>query len=377
MELITYFEDFLGNIRLTTAQIDDLKQGHKTLRKRLEADETIASLFVTAFLQGSYRRGTAIRPHAGKRADVDVVVVTKLSRFACTPKDAQEKFFAFMDKYYSGKYTPQGRSIAIELGYVDLDLVITSAPSEVDLSALKSESVVTENTAEEADDWRLVKSWLPLEKRGSPNAKAFLEAARKEAEWQLSPLWIPDCEVQVWEQTHPLKQIQWTVEKNRLCNGHYVNVVKALKWWRRVNYEKPKYPKSYPFEHLIGQSCPDGITSVAQGVTLTLEQIASRYATTVSLGTKPVLPDHGVPSHDVFHRVAVEDFALFYAQVCDAAAIARRALDATTLYDSAKEWQKLFGDKFPEPPSSKSGGVATGGYTPRTENSQIGGGRYG
>ena len=62
----------------------------------------------------------------------------------------------------------------------------------------------------------------------------------------------------------PLEQIAWTVEKNANTNDHYVNVVKAAKWWRAYKCDG-KYPKGYPLEHLIGQNCPDNIGSVAEG----------------------------------------------------------------------------------------------------------------
>ncbi len=69
----------------------------------------------------------------------------------------------------------------------------------------------------------------------------------------------------------------------------------------------------------------------------------------------PTMPDHGVPAHNVLHRLTGEDFAAFHAQVCEAAVIARRALDATNAQESAEEWQKLFGEKFPLPAKSESG----------------------
>ena len=90
----------------------------------------------------------------------------------------------------------------------------------------------------------------------------------------------------------------------------------------------PKHPKGYPLEHLIGECCPDGITSIAQGVTLTLETIAARYAANAALKTVPELSDHGVPEHNVMHRISGDDFAAFHTLVTTAAILARRALDA-------------------------------------------------
>jgi hypothetical protein len=379
MELPTYFSDFLTEIRPTRNQRNELRTGHSTLRDRLRQDEELAKITVSTFLQGSYRRATAIRPHEGKRSDVDIVVVTTLYEEDYTPQAAMDLFVPFLDRYYKGKWEFQGRSIGICLSYVDLDLVITSAPSEVEQKMLRSASVTSEDTPEDVTDWRLVPSYVSLVERSMPGATARLLQARKEAEWQLAPLRIPDRDAEKWDDTHPLEQIRWTWAKNAACNGHYVNVVKALKWWRRINYTTPKYPKGYPVEHLIGLCTMNGITSVAEGVTLALEAIRDTYEWYAQNEITPELPDHGVPAHNVFHRVTGEEFSQFHGQVADAAAIARGALDATTVKKSADEWRRLFGDKFPDAPDEDGDNgnfTNSNSYTPRQAPTIIGGGRY-
>ncbi|MGA7119159.1 MAG: hypothetical protein WBY94_03630, partial [Polyangiaceae bacterium] len=79
MELPTDFKEFLQEIRPTENQRSDLKTGHTTLRERLNADEGLKKCLISDFLQGSYRRATAIRPKGDRRSDVDIIVVTKLS----------------------------------------------------------------------------------------------------------------------------------------------------------------------------------------------------------------------------------------------------------------------------------------------------------
>ena len=54
-----YFKDFLSNIRLSENQVNDLKTGHSTLRKRLKDDKELSKIIISTFLQGSYRRSTA------------------------------------------------------------------------------------------------------------------------------------------------------------------------------------------------------------------------------------------------------------------------------------------------------------------------------
>ncbi len=359
MEVKTFFSDFLKDIRLTGNQVNDLKTGHTTLRKRLLEDEEISPIIVNTFLQGSYRRATAVRPKNNSKSDVDVIVVTNLDAEKYGPQEALDLLIPFLDKHYSGKYKMQGRSIGIELSYVELDLVITSAPSETQKDLLESESVSISESLEELNHWTLSKSWT-----------FSSDQSQEVPSWKSEPLLIPDREAGNWGPTDPLAQIKWTWEKNATCNGHYVNVVKVLKWWKKLN-PTPKYPKGYPLEHLIGDCCPDNISSVAQGVTLTLESIVSKYP------SKPELKDHGVPEHDVFKRITEEEYQEFYNLVSQAALLARSALDCEDKLESINLWRELFGSKFPEPPAglTKSENSA---FTPRIEpTTSVSGGRFG
>ncbi len=379
MELSSYFRDLLADIRLTPDQVKDLKSGHTTLRERLNADEGLAPLYVGDFLQGSYRRATAVRPNSeGAKPDVDVIVVTNLDRAVTSPDNALERFHPFLEKHYKGKWGPNGRSLWVELPMVKLDLVVTSAPSEADKEALSRDAVRGDETLEDVMDWRLTPSWVGLDRRAKGSSFKLLEAAAREEEYKLNPLYIPDRDAQEWKPTHPLEQIRWTQGKNARCNTHYVNVVKALKWWRMEDRDG-EYPKGYPLEHIIGVCCPDSITSVAAGVTRTLEAIRDTYQSYVDARLVPPMKDHGV-EHDVFARITAPEFAAFHARAVRAAAIAREALDATDEGRSASAWQKLFGGRFPDGPDSgrDEGGPGGpgGGFTPRKEVSKITGGRF-
>ena len=79
-KMTTYFRDFLREIRLTDNQVSELKSAHNTLRDRLEKDEDLKEVVVSTFLQGSYKRSTAVRPKNGKRSDVDIIIVTNLDK---------------------------------------------------------------------------------------------------------------------------------------------------------------------------------------------------------------------------------------------------------------------------------------------------------
>lgn len=353
MELPTYFTKFLKEIRPTQNQKDDCKTGHQTLRDQLHADEDLKPILVSTFLQGSYRRATAVRPKGEAKLDVDIITVTRLNRHDYPkPDKAMDKFVPFLRKYYKGKHQRQGRSFGIELSDVNLDLVITSAPSEAEEEVYKSQAVRTILTPEDIDDWLLVKSWVPPENRSGQTS--IFQTARQEQEWKTEPLWIPDRDADDWEETHPLEQIKWTWGKNARCNKHYVNVVKAIKWWQRVHHPDDR-PKGYPLEHLVGVCCPDGITSVAEGVTRSLEVIVANYRAYAECKLVPCLWDHGV-RRNVFDKVDGEEFAEFYEHAEKAAEIAREALDAETKEKSIKKWKELFGSEFPGSDDSNDNG---------------------
>jgi hypothetical protein len=150
--------------------------------------------------------------------------------------------------------------------------------------------------------------------------------------------------------------------------------VKALKWWRLVNYEDPKHPKGFPLERIIGDCCPDGIFSIAEGIVLTLEAILSKYMLYPLINGKPQLPDYGVPSHDVLRRLSVEDFGKFYEQAKQGAELARQAYDSNDRTESGNLWRKLLGNKFPSPPDD--GGTKKAGYTPPLAPAVPGSGRF-
>ncbi|ETT61198.1 MULTISPECIES: hypothetical protein [Paenibacillus] len=374
MNIPTYFARFLKEIRLTENQVNDLIKGHTTLRKRLKEDEDMSKIIVSTFLQGSYRRSTAVRPKGDSRSDVDVILVTKLSMEEYSnPEDAINVLKPFMEKHYAGKYQIQGRSIGISLSYVDLDVVITAAPSESEEGILESASVTDMRALEDIETWSLKGSWEVLNETIETSSIFKTYSNANEPEWKTVPLWIPDRDAEEWKQTDPLAQIKWTQEKNKSCNRHYVNVVKALKWWRRIN-NVPKHPKGYPLEHLIGLCCPDGIQSVGQGVTEVLEAIVNNYS------TKPVMSDHGVPEHDVMGRITEEEYGEFYELVKKAAEIARKASDATTVKESAEEWNKLFGSKFPTSEATTANNQSSSLVFSKRESpisSDIVGGRFG
>lgn len=362
MELKSQFDAFLREIRPTDRQKEDWKTGSNTLRSRLAEDKELSPIVVATFLQGSVRRSTAIRPTGDKRPDVDVVVVTDIDYRKTTPQKAMDKFIPFLERHYPGKWRPQGRSFGIEMSYVDIDLVITALPTDpASRQAMarlyRSNSVLTTNTIEDDSTWRLNERWQP-----TPFGRQPLQLDDEPVgNWRPNPLFLPDRDAGDWGRTHPLAQIQWTAAKNRACNGHYVNLVRATKWWRQQNIDGvPNYPKGYPLEHMIGHVLHDGATSMASGFVQIMETMRETWRYNAALGSVPVLPDHGVPEHNVLKRLSVKDFQSFYTAISTTADRAREALDSDDAQKSGELWQKLFGSKFPLP--GPNGGDRKAGF---------------
>jgi len=367
----TYFTDFLSEIRPTQAQTKSLQEAHKRLRERLVGDDYLGPRIISVFLQGSYRRSTAIRPQGDDKLDVDLVVVTRFRREDYPiADDVMEEFTTFLNKHYKGKWKRKGRSLGIELSNLKLDIVIAADPSEEEIWETDfAKGYFT------PDD--LSNMTAPL----SDSLLEFLKTNNGEPAWKLEPLYIPDRDSHQWQRTHPLEQYRWTTNKNKRTNGHYVNIVKLVKWWWRTAHPDQEYPKSYPLEHLVGDCCPDGIESLAVGFTTVLEEMVSRFSADAEAGIVPFVPDRGVPEHDVLKRLSSDDFCQFIQKVKDASVIAREALESDDEADSAARWRELFGDRFPAPPPGSSSTTATaetkkGAFTPRTEPTRIGGGRF-
>ena len=343
MELNDQLKDLVGEISPTDSQQSALRDAHIRLRERLMADDDLKPLIVETFLQGSYRRHTGIRPEKDDKPDVDTVVVTRLDRNQYTPEQAMNILIPFLNRYYAGKWKKKGRSIGIELAKVKLDVVITSAPSKA------GEKALIEALRQEYD---------------------YGDLAADGDEWKGEPLWIPDREARNWQRTHPRSQIFWTQDKNRRTNGHFIHVVKLVKWWWQTKHPEQEYPKSYPLEHIVGDCCPDGITSLAQGFTETLEEMERRYQGVVNAGGVPFLADRGVPEQNVLKRITPKDFSQFHSKGRATAKIARQTMNSTDQGESAHLWQEIFGSRYPVRPNQR-------GYTPRRQPGQVKDGRFG
>lgn len=267
------------------------------------------------------------------------LVVTRLHRHQYTPEAAMNVLKSFLNRNYPGKWKEKGRSIGIEMSKVKLDVVLTSAPSEVVERAL-----------------------LEFLQQDSTGGVSFDSGS----DWKEAPLWIPDREARNWQRTNPLEQIRWTQEKNARTNGYYIHVVKLVKWWWQTQHPEQDHPRSYPLEHIVGDCCPDGVTTLAEAFAATMAEIARRYRPGVPIHSS----DRGAHEQNVLKRITAADMNAFRSKVDACAVLAAQAISSQSRSEGANLWRKVFGRRFPV-------GKDLGSFTPREQPGQIGGGRFG
>ena len=148
--------------------------------------------------------------------------MTTIDKNKVTPRQAMKLFEPFLDKHYKGKWKRKGRSFGIELSYVELDLVVTAAPSETYKEAFRDLAKASDSDVVGETSWLPGTSWTVS--NSLPEQLVLHEAhlRAKSGEWRLEPLDIPDREANLWDKTHPLAQIAATWAKSRATNRHFV-----------------------------------------------------------------------------------------------------------------------------------------------------------
>lgn len=340
----TNFVDFVSNINLRQHVKNELMDQYKILMNRLRS-EPIGEHIIAVFLQGSVARDTAIKSINEDKSDIDIVVVTD---FVCTdnanntdiykksPEQALNAFRPFLNKYYSGKWKKQGRSLGIEMSNCCIDLVPTALPSMEMKKFLREVFSNTDAYSKEMFSESYVSQQL-------------VNCSQKNKAWKNDYLMIPDREAKKWDKTHPLEQIRWANEKHGSTNYNYKKVVRSLKWWNK-NFVDIDGIKSYPLEHFIGECCPDNKT-------FNLER--SVYESIVAMAeyspVKPYMADRGVAEHDVFARVDETNYQEFIKILKVVAKKAKEAYFNEDKKQSSLLWREIFGTEFPvyETPTPK------------------------
>ena len=142
-------------------------------------------------------------------------------------------------------------------------------------------------------------------------------------------------------------------------------MVKLVKGWWQNRHPEQKHPRGYPLEHIVGDCCPDGVTTLAAAFAKTLENIKSRYGPIGAWQSS----DRGVPEQNVLKRINDLDRQNFHSKVAAAAPKARQAIQSTDEAKAAGLWQEVCGSRYPVRRSQR-------GFTPREQPGQVKDGRF-
>ncbi|MDF2017711.1 MULTISPECIES: hypothetical protein [unclassified Bacillus (in: firmicutes)] len=297
------FLDFLKDIEPSLTTKGDASKAHTDLRSFLEKDATFKPYRDSDFLSGSYKRDTAIRPRIvdGKitRPDVDIIVVTNYTQ-ADDPKDVINLLYDVLKKQYPN-IRKQNRSVGINTGKADMDVVPIIAPDGMD-----------------------------------------------------GKLYIPDRKQEKWLETNPPKHTIWTIGVNQESKGMFKPLVKIMKWWRRVNPTIAKKPKGFVIECIVAECMDKSETKYGELFVKTMEEIVNKYEIYVRLGVVPTIGDPGVPGNSVTDGITFDAFKGFYDKVKLHAEMARKALEETNEDEAVKLWRSIFGPRFPKSKKSSS-----------------------
>jgi len=302
MELPSYFVKYLREIQPSRASRERAIQLHTTLRNRLsQANDAVFSTWYSgSFLYGSYIRNTSIHPIK----DVDVCLLLDMRIEDCTPEHVIRRLRTVLENLgYADKTAYQHRSIRIDMSGTTLDAVPV----------------------------------VPIDGEDSV-------------------LHIPDRVAKEWIHTHPKAHMEAATRINKACGGRYIPLVKIVKAWYRYQakqkrgIERPK-PKGFTLEVLVAHHQDPDAPTYAEAFVNFLENLLNAYGAQLTQGIFPVVPDPGLTGENLKLSFEPAEAKLFADIVAESLALARKALAAETVGESAELWRQVFGTRFPDAPS--------------------------
>lgn len=291
------FDALLKKINPSPDRVDVVSRLHGEVRDWLE-DHDYETCSPHSRLIGSYARHTAICDIK----DVDVLIFLPKSTLDRTPESVLRELKKVLQEYPNStvETSPQRRSIRMDFPEEDCTIDVVPAVAEDGIA---------------------------------------------------EPLWIPDRRQQEWIRSDPLGYGDTLSAANANHGKKLVPQVKFSKAWRDVQMARRK-TKSYLLEVIVYQEVTNGaITlsgkSTAQNLCDFFEHIEAKWRSLMDQGSgTPRVRD---PQLGTILKWERPPFETFMRRIREAAKAARKAVDAASDEDAAKEWEKIFGDLWPTP----------------------------
>lgn len=286
------FEKFLHNIEPSKTTKEYIASIQTNLREFLENHDTYKEKLLETFLTGSYAKHTCIRPSKDDgKTDVDIVVVTNYTEEADSKEILDELYEICKEKY--SKVTKQSRSVGIEMGGLDIDVV----------------PMIEDNSS-----------------------GMYRIGSKKDG---------------TWKRTNPKGHISWCSETNKNNCDKFVRIVKIFKWWRKTNCpDTLKYPKGITLEKIIADNLYNCNSSYEDIVYNTMKNIKTSFEADIENQIKPFVEDPGIPFDNLSDSYEFNDFKSFYNKI----KLHLKILKENNF--SNDSWREILGTEFPKADNS-------------------------
>ncbi len=191
-----------------------------------------------------------------------------------------------------------------------------------------------------------------------PKLKLHLDIVPAVAEDGIDePLKVPDRPAKEWIDSHPLGYASRLSKLNQDNGSKVVQLIKLIKAWRDAQMATRK-PKSYVIEVMILKSFEDeSLTS--QGLSIPritadfFAHIATKYDKLMEEGKEaPRIPDPQIQNSFITRGWSRSHFETFMRRIREAKRASQKA-EADSEADASKEWQKVFGERWPSEEEAK------------------------
>jgi len=291
------FKIFVQRLAPPQTQRDAAVRSNNALRSHLQNDHYFSRFIIDAFLNGSYARGTTIRPIK----DVDIVLQIQEGWLSNEPAAAMESLRKKLAFWYPGWRTwRRRRAVKVELSDMNLDVV------------------------------------LAIETRGTDH-----------------PLLIPDRDADTWVETHPRLQLALIRELVVTTSRNYASLVRLIKGWAFSRVPDSARPPSFVLECLAYEAMaadPNAfVGSLPNAFAKLLASIENRkqWRDAWFRWEQTVVTDPALPKSNVAERWGSEEVTRFRDSLRLALRRSAEALEARYEDTEVRRWRTLFGDRFP------------------------------
>lgn len=295
MSIQPRFSRFLDNVDLDTGRVNRIRSAAQRLTEFCLSDPGISQYAPHVFFQGSFAHSTGVKPaYPRQEYDVDIVVLMSLPN--STPADVLNWFGNRLrrDADYRARLRPP-KDKCVRLNYAR-DFHVDIVPAH----RVKGNDTEIQ---------------IPSRRSG-------------------------------WLYSHPKGYTGWCWAQEQRTGGYFTRRVKMMKRWRDVTAGVRNAVSSILFTTMLGGHIPTPTSAVSDAIAL-LRTFTSLDQYLQASPRKPVILNPAMQSEDLAVGWSQSAYGSFRRQIRLATQMAMRAYNASSDYQAARHWRRLFGNDFP------------------------------